>query len=153
MLRRVLLLIFAMLLPALSLAAQTAAPQPAEAAIQQLLHMQVEAWNHHDLEGFMGGYWHSPELTFFSGGSETKGWEPTLARYRRRYQANGAEMGTLTFTDLNIAVLGPDAAFVRGQFHLAMPDGKHPQGLFTLVLKRLPEGWRIAHDHSSAAGE
>jgi len=95
----------------------------------------------------MGGYWRSPELTFFSGGAETKGWEPTLERYRKRYQANGAAMGTLTFSELNVTLLSSDSAFVRGQWHLAMPDGKVPHGLFTLVLK----SWRIIHDHSSAA--
>jgi ketosteroid isomerase-like protein len=60
-------------------------------------------------------------------------------------------MGTLKFSDLIVTVLSPDSAFVRGQFHLTMPDGKEPHGLFTLVLKKFPEGWRIIHDHSSAA--
>ena len=52
------------------------------------------AWNHHDLEGFMAGYWKSPDLTFFSGTTETHGWEPTLERYRARYQAEGHAMGS-----------------------------------------------------------
>ncbi len=50
-----------------------------EAAIRAVLQAQVEAWNHHDLEKFMAGYWNSPELTFFSGTTETTGWQPTLA--------------------------------------------------------------------------
>jgi uncharacterized protein YbdZ (MbtH family) len=32
-----------------------------------------------------------------------------------------------------------------------MSDGKTPHGLFTLIVRRLPEGWRIVHDHTSAA--
>ncbi len=66
-----------------------------EAAIRAVLHAQVEAWNHHDLEGSWTGYWNSPELTFFSGTTETTGWQPTLERYRRSYQAEGRAMGTL----------------------------------------------------------
>jgi hypothetical protein len=31
-----------------------------------------------------------------------------------------------------------------------MPDGKRPSGLFTLILRKLPEGWRIVHDHTSS---
>jgi ketosteroid isomerase-like protein len=31
-----------------------------------------------------------------------------------------------------------------------MNDGKTPHGLFTLIFKRFPEGWRIVHDHTSA---
>ena len=72
-----------------------------EAAIRAVLQAQVEAWNHHDLQGFMTGYWNSPELTFFSGATETKGWQPTLERYKPRYQAEGRSMGTLSFSDLN----------------------------------------------------
>ncbi len=129
-------------------AAQTASE---EAAIRQLLDKQVAAWNRHDLEGFMAGYWDSPRLTFFSGGSVTTGWQPTLERYRKRYQGEGREMGTLRFADLRIESLGPDAAFVRGAYELTMSWGKKPHGLFTLVLRRLPEGWRIVHDHTSSA--
>src|SRR5262249_30346681 len=63
----------------------------AEEGIKHMLVSQIEAWNHRQLEGFMQGYWHSPELTFFSGASVTKGWEPTLLRYRQRYQSQGKE--------------------------------------------------------------
>ncbi len=122
-------------------------------AIRAVLHAQMDAWNHHDLDAFMAGYWKSPELTFFSGATETKGWEPTLERYRRAYQSAGHSMGTLSFTDLRVEPLSADAAFVRGQFHLVMPDGKQPHGVFTLIFRKFPEGWRIVHDHSCAAPE
>src|SRR5208283_3539955 len=64
-------------------------------AVTQVLGSQVKAWNNHDLDGFMAGYWKSPDLTFFSGATETKGWEPTLERYQRSYQSAGHSMGTL----------------------------------------------------------
>jgi ketosteroid isomerase-like protein len=119
-------------------------------AVRAVLQSQVDAWNRHDLEAFMAGYWHSPELTFFSGTSETKGWQPTLERYRRTYQAEGRAMGQLTFSDLQVEALGTDAAFVRGKFRLVMPDGKQPHGVFTLIFRKFPEGWRIVHDHTCA---
>jgi len=122
----------------------------ADAAIRQVLQSQVEAWNHHDLDGFMAGYWRSPDLTFFSSTTETKGWEPTLARYRKNYQAEGRSMGTLSFSDLRVDVLSPDAAFVRRRFQLVMPNGKQPHGLFTLVFRKFPDGWHIIHDHTCA---
>jgi beta-aspartyl-peptidase (threonine type) len=99
----------------------------------------------------MDGYWHSPDLTFFSGGNESKGWNAALQRYQQRYQSKGKEMGKLDFQDLNIDVLGRQAAFVRGSWHLTMPDGKQPHGLFTLVFKKMPGGWKIVHDHTSSA--
>jgi beta-aspartyl-peptidase (threonine type) len=147
---RVLLVIFFATL-AIPLAGQTGNPKasPVETDIRHVLEQQTAAWNRHDLEAFMTGYWKSPDLTFFSGATETKGWQPTLDRYRQRYQANGNAMGTLEFSELVVEQLGPQAAFVRGHWHLAMPDGKQPHGLFTLVFRKFPEGWRIIHDHSS----
>jgi ketosteroid isomerase-like protein len=120
-----------------------------QAAVQKVLEAQVNAWNRHDLEGFMAGYWNSPDLTFFSGAQETEGWQATLERYRRNYQSGDTEMGKLVFSDLRIDMLGPQSAFVRGQFHLTLSHGKQPHGLFTLVFREFPEGWRIVHDHSS----
>ena len=122
-----------------------------EEGIKHLLVSQVEAWNHGKLEGFMQGYWQSPDLTFFSGATVTKGWEPTLLRYRQRYQSEGKEMGKLEFQDLNIDLLSRRSAVVTGRWQLTMSDGKQPHGLFTLILKRMPGGWRIVHDHTSAA--
>jgi ketosteroid isomerase-like protein len=120
-----------------------------EAVIRKVLQSQVDAWNRHDLEDFMAGYWNSPDLTFFSGGTETRGWQSTLDRYRKKYQSAGAEMGKLEFSGLQIEMLGPKAAFVRGKFLLTLSDGKQPHGLFTLIFREFSEGWRIVHDHSS----
>jgi ketosteroid isomerase-like protein len=130
--------------------AQNSTPD-VSSAVEQVLRRQQEAWNHHDLEAFMSGYGNSPDLTFFSGAQKTSGWQPTLERYRKNYQAEGKEMGQLEFSDLNIQELAPDAAFVRGAWNLTMADGKTLHGLFTLVFRKFPEGWKIIHDHTSAA--
>jgi ketosteroid isomerase-like protein len=122
----------------------------AAADIRHVLDDQVAAWNRGDLTGYMQGYWNSPELTFFSGGAMTNGWQSTLERYQKRYTGEGREMGKLDFTDLSIEMLGDKAAFVRGHWHLTMSDGKEPKGLFTLIFRHMPEGWRIVHDHTSA---
>jgi ketosteroid isomerase-like protein len=119
-------------------------------AIERVLHTQQAAWNRHDLEGFMAGYWRSPELTFFSGAKEQNGWQATMDRYLVSYGSPGHEMGTLEFSGLRVEVLGQQAAFVRGAWKLTMSDGKKPHGLFTLVFRKFPEGWKIVHDHTSA---
>ncbi len=123
----------------------------AKSSVEQVLHKQQDAWNRHDLEAFMSGYWNSPDLTFFSGAKETSGWQATLDRYRATYSSPGHEMGQLQFSNLRVVVLGPEAAFVRGEWHLTMSDGKTPHGLFTLVFRKFPGGWKIVHDHTSAA--
>ena len=121
----------------------------ATAAILAVLDKQVEAWNRHDLPGFMDGYRNSEQLTFFSGGTLTSGWQTTLERYRSRYQSAGHEMGQLEFSDRQVELLGPQSAFVRGHWKLKAEGGEQA-GLFTLVFRRFPDGWKIIHDHTSA---
>jgi ketosteroid isomerase-like protein len=140
--------VLATMLPVLALA-QTTPADAQKSAIRALLANQVDAWNRHDLEGFMAGYWKSPELSFYSGSSVTHGWEPTLKRYRAKYQGQGKEMGKLDFFDLRVEPLGPDAAFVRGHWRLQMKNNQQPGGVFTLILRKFPEGWKIVHDHTS----
>jgi ketosteroid isomerase-like protein len=129
----------------------TLSANSAKVEVESVLRTQQEAWNRHDLEGFMAGYWNSPELTFFSGAKENHGWQATMDRYRATYASPGHEMGKLEFSSLRIEILGADAAFARGSWQLTMSDGKTPHGLFTLVFRRFPEGWKIVHDHTSAA--
>ncbi len=120
-----------------------------EDPIKKVLDAQVIAWNKKDLETFMSGYWKSEQLTFFSGGTLTRGWQQTLLRYQQRYQGEGKEMGTLSFEQIAIESLGPKSAVARGIWHLQLAEGKEVKGLFTLILRKLPEGWRIIHDHTS----
>jgi hypothetical protein len=120
-------------------------------AVRQLLDGQVAAWNRGDLEGFMRGYWKSDSLSFYSGGTATHGWQTTLDRYRRRYQGEGREMGTLAFDIHDVALPARGEAVVRGGWNLVFKDG-HSGGLFTLLLHWFPDaGWRVVHDHTSAA--
>ncbi len=127
------------------------AAERVEQRVKQVLMFQVEAWNKGDLEGYMQGYWHSPDLTFFSGGTVTQGWEPTLERYRKRYQSGGNEMGHLDFQDLQVNQMGAKSAVATGKWQLTMRDGKKPHGLFTLIFLQTEQGWKIVHDHTSSA--
>ncbi len=134
----------------LSLGAPVAqGPDHDRAAIRAVLDDQVAAWNRGDLVGFMKGYWQSDRLSFFSGNSKTSGWQATLDRYRKKYQGAGKEMGRLSFEELSIEPLGADHALVRGRFRLQLHE-QRPTGIFTLILRRTPAGWRIMHDHTSS---
>lgn len=136
----------------LSAAATKPSPGPrapvAEVEIRRLLDAQVAAWNRGDLEGYMSGYWNSAELTFFSGTSESAGWKLMLERYRQHY-GSGSRMGRLEFSRIRIETLDEQVALARGQWRLKTANGVQRKGLFTLMLRRFSEGWRIVHDHSS----
>lgn len=118
-----------------------------KADIRKVMDEQVAAWNKGDIDGFMKGYWNSPQMTFVSGNNITKGWQPTLERYKKSYSTRTI-MGTLSFTDLEITVTSKDSAVVLGRFTLVRDNDK-PTGLFTLNFRRFKDGWKIIIDHTS----
>ena len=115
--------------------------------IRRVMEEQAAAWNRGDIDSFMRGYWRSPELVFVSGANVTRGWQPTLDRYKKNYDTR-AKMGVLTFSDLEIKVLSRDAAVVLGSWSLEREADK-PGGKFTLIFRKFKEGWRVVHDHTS----
>jgi beta-aspartyl-peptidase (threonine type) len=126
-------------------AAHAAADGPA--AIRAIIDAQPVAWNRGDIDAFMAGYARSPKTTFVSGDEVTHGWQTVRDRYAKKYESR-EKMGTLTFSDLTITPLCDDAAIVLGSWHLKRKDDE-PHGKFTLLFRRLPEGWRIVLDHTT----
>jgi ketosteroid isomerase-like protein len=129
-----------------------AAPEQAADAVTEIrsvLQAQQDAWNRGDIDGFMNGYARLPSTVFISEDTVRRGWEAVCDRYREKY-SNRSKMGTLTFSDLEITPLSSDAAMASGSWNLKRANDQ-PHGRFTLILKRLAEGWRIVHDHTSAA--
>ena len=119
--------------------------------IRAVLTAQEQAWNRGDLDAFMNGYARSDSTVFVSGDEITRGWQTVRDRYKRKY-GDRAKMGRLSFSDLQIRPLAADAAVVLGRWELQRAGmAGNPHGRFTLVMRRLPEGWRIVHDHTSAA--
>lgn len=116
-------------------------------AIKSVMEKQTAAWNKGDIDGFMQGYRKSEDLVFVSGDSVTKGWQQTTDRYRKNYDTR-EKMGVLTFSDIEINILGKDSAVVLGRWKVAHPP-KDSQGRFTLIFRKFKDGWKIIHDHTS----
>ncbi len=126
------------------------APDPDDVtAIEALLAAQGEAWNRGDLHDFVAGYAASERMTFVGAkGTITRGRAELEERYRKAYPSG--QEGRLTFDELEIRRVGPDAYVVLGRWALARPPDD-PHGRFTLVLERGDAGMEIIHDHSSDA--
>jgi len=124
-------------------------PPNSVAEIQSVLTAQQDAWNHGDIDAFMKGYARSPSTVFISEDEVRRGWETVRDRYHMRY-SDRAKMGTLSFSEIEVTMLSPDAAVALGRWKLKR-ENDEPHGRFTLIFKRLPAGWRIVHDHTSAA--
>ena len=117
--------------------------------VRSVLEKQVTDWNAGDLAGFMAGYARSETTRFASAGTVSVGWQTVFDRYRQRYRDKDS-MGKLKFSDVDVQGLGNDTALAFGRWHLTRQAGD-ASGLFTLILRRTPEGWRVFHDHTSAA--
>ena len=117
------------------------------AAIRAVTEEQAAAWNRGEIDDFMAGYARSPETTFVSGDEVTRGWQTVRDHYAKKYDSR-EKMGRLTFSDLTITPLCADAAIVLGSWRLQRKDDQS-QGKFTLLFRKLPEGWRIVLDHTS----
>jgi uncharacterized protein (TIGR02246 family) len=126
-------------------------PPTSGAEIQSVLTAQQDAWNRGDIDAFMNGYARSASTVFVSQDEVSRGWETVRDRYRVKY-SDRTKMGTLSFSEIEVTMLSPDAAIVLGRWRLKRTNDE-PQGWFTLIFKRLPEGWRIVQDHTSAAKE
>ena len=119
------------------------------AAVKAVLTAQQKAWNKADLDEYMKGYIKSDSLRFAGAAAVRYGWEETREAYRAGYPG-AAAMGTLKFSDIDIEILGPDAAYVFGRWKLER-EKDSPHGLFTVIMKKTNGRWRIVHDHSSSA--
>ncbi|NNE68004.1 MAG: SnoaL-like domain-containing protein [Pyrinomonadaceae bacterium] len=142
-----LLALFVLFVTTLSNAQSDSKRSKIENAIRDVINRQVDDWNKGDIEGFMEGYWKSPDLRFVSGNTVSKGWQAAYDRYKKGYDTR-EKMGTLSFSELEITVLNKKSAFVTGRFTLVRKKDT-PTGLFTLVFRKLDGGWKVVHDHTS----
>jgi beta-aspartyl-peptidase (threonine type) len=124
-----------------------AEPSDIKEEILDVLAKQKTAWNNGDIEGFMTYYWRSEDFTFQSGNNRIQGWNALFARYKKNY--SGENWGILDFKDIVVKALSKNTALVLGRWEVQRKD-EVLGGLFTLVIQRKPEGWRIIHDHTSS---
>jgi len=113
------------------------------------MEAQQSAWNQGDIDGFMDGYARLETTTFVSGGELTRGWQTVLDRYKRRYKSR-EDMGTLSFSELDIKPVGADLALADGRWQLHRANDA-PHGRFTLLFRRINNEWRIIHDTTTLA--
>ncbi len=126
-----------------------------EEAILAGMKAQVDAWNRADIPAFMETYEDSADTTFI-GLTVRKGFQPILKRYQESYTTS-EQMGTLTFNDVDVRLLPngcgrTEIALVTGKFHLqrtAHGEAKKDDGIFSLVWRKGPHGWKIVLDHTS----
>ncbi|MBI4537988.1 MAG: DUF4440 domain-containing protein [Gemmatimonadetes bacterium] len=118
-----------------------------------MLRASAQAWNAGDLDGFLDDYLDSPTSSFAGANGVIRGTGEIRARYERSYWAAGRARESLRFEGLDVRSLGPAHALAIGRYVLYDPvqDSTTNRGYFSLVLERTDAGWKIIHDHTSAA--
>lgn len=122
---------------------------PTELGVIKVLLAQERAWNAGDLDSFAKSYKDSPDTLFISG-AINRGFAGLLDSYHRDYP-NKAAMGTLTFSELEVHPLDERFAVCLGKYHLerGKKEGGNANGLFSLVLEKTEQGWKIVVDHTT----
>jgi uncharacterized protein (TIGR02246 family) len=120
-----------------------------ELDVIKVILKQEAAWNRGDLETFARSYKDSPETLFISR-QVNHGFAGLLEEYRHEYP-NKAAMGTLGFSELEVHSLDDKFAVCIGKYHLdrGKKEGGPAEGLFSLVLEKTDEGWKIIVDHTT----
>ena len=122
----------------------------AVAEITRVLELSTDAWNTGDLAGFLEPYLDSPTTTYVGSSGITRGKAAIEAAYRASYWRAGPPAQKLRFVGIEVRELGDGTALAVGRYQLY--EGTSPptaEGIFSLVMTRTPDGWRIIHDHSS----
>lgn len=145
--------------------AQTADPAPASAApasigtttfdeaveraaiLNVVAEMQA-AWNRGDYRGYMQGF-KNPDVVFVSNGRIKDGWQGALDEYVRNYGPTPESRGELTFSEMTVEFLAPDAAQLIGRYRLIRPENSM-EGINTRLFRKVDGRWVIALNHVSA---
>jgi ketosteroid isomerase-like protein len=122
---------------------------PDELGVVKVLTRQEDAWNRGDLDGFATGYKNSPDILFV-GRQISRGYDQMLADYKHNYPNKDA-MGTLSFSELEPHILDEHFAIVLGHYRLdrSKKAGGNAEGVFSLVLEKTRDGWKIIVDHTT----
>ncbi len=119
-----------------------------EASVTAMLERSADAWNSGDLDAFMSDYSRASTTSFMTPDGPVYGPEQIRAGYEPAFAA-GAQRDSLRFEDLNIRQLPPLIGLATGRYVLHRNGRVTATGWFTVVLRRVGDGWRIVHDHSS----
>lgn len=123
-----------------------AVPTTAETfdAVSNTLDAAAEAWSSGDVEAVMATYVNDEPLLVFLGDTPVKGPDAVRAALEARAAQPGG-LGQMTYEWFETLQFDVNTTVVSGRVVMRR-EGKTHRGLFTRVLRRTENGWRIVHD-------
>jgi len=116
--------------------------------IAAMMDSSARAWNRGDLDGFVAFYDAAMSTTFVTPRKILRGPVAIKGVYTSQF-APGSVRDSLSFENMEVDLLSPDAANVIAYYKLMRGDSTIERGPTSLVMRRRNGGWRIVHDHSS----
>lgn len=116
-------------------------------AILTVISDMQAAWNRGDFHGYMAGF-ANPDVVFVSRGRIQKDWQATLDHYIADYGGSPGSQGQLTFSNIRIEMLAPDAAQLISNYNLVRSAGGQT-GVNTRLMRKRAGKWVIALNHVS----
>ncbi|HEY1074068.1 YybH family protein [Brevundimonas sp.] len=135
------------------LAPPVVAPTTAETfdAVSAALDAAAEAWSSGDVEAVMAAYVADEPLLVFLGDTPLKGPDAVRAALEARAAQPGG-LGRMSYEWFETLQFDVNTTVASGRV-VVTRNGKASRGLFTRVLRRTPEGWRIVHDQLAWGAE
>jgi ketosteroid isomerase-like protein len=119
-----------------------------EASVSAMLQTSAEAWNDGDLDTFLAMYSASATTSFLAPDGPVQGIEQIRDWYAPAF-APGADRDSLRFEQIQVRQLPPLIGVVTGKWVLSADVEADYSGWFTMVVRRVGNGWRVIHDHPS----
>lgn len=113
-------------------------------AVTNTLDAAAEAWSSGDVEAVMATYVADEPLLVFLGDTPLKGPDAVRAALTARAAQPGG-LGQMTYEWFETLQFDVNTTVVSGRV-VVRRDARTSRGLFTRVLRRTPDGWRIVHD-------
>ena len=113
-------------------------------AVTNTLDAAAAAWSSGDVEAVMATYVADEPLLVFLGDTPLKGPDAVRAALTARAAQPGG-LGQMTYEWFETLQFDVNTTVVSGRV-VVRRDARTSRGLFTRVLRRTPDGWRIVHD-------
>ena len=125
---------------------ETVPEENVESSVEGMLGRMAEAWNAGDLDGVMAFYADGGTTALVTPQGPVYGRDRIRAVYAPAFEG-GAHRERIRFEDVEVRTLPPLVGIVTGRRVAASGTGDPGAGWFTVVVRRVGDGWRIVHDH------
>ncbi|MGD8496470.1 MAG: nuclear transport factor 2 family protein [Gemmatimonadales bacterium] len=125
---------------------ETVPDENVESSVETMLARMAEAWNAGDLDAVMAFYADGSTPALVTPEGPVYGRAQIRAVYAPAFEGS-AHRDRIRFEDVDVRTLPPLVGIVTGRRVSVSGTGEPGVGWFTIVVRRVGDGWRIVHDH------